>query len=175
MSIEWLFGYGSVIFRPSFSFVERANATLHGAMRRFSQRSDDHRGTAEQPGRVVTVREQVRASVRGAAYRFALDDAEAIFAALDARERAGYERVEREVTLDDGRVVPAMVYVAPRGNPWDAGDESEAQIASIIGVARGPSGTNADYLRQLADALRAIGDHDPHVFALEHLVFGPRR
>lgn len=174
MSVEWLFGYGSVIFRPSFSFVERANATLPGATRRFSQRSDDHRGTVEQPGRVVTLREQARASVRGAAYRFSLERASAIFDALDARERAGYERVEREVVLDDGRAVRAMVYIAPKGNPWDAGDESEAQIASIIGSARGPSGTNADYLRQLADALRALGDDDAHVFALELLVFGPR-
>lgn len=175
VSIEWLFGYGSVIYRPSFSFVERANATLRGVARRFSQRSDDHRGTAEFPGRVVTLREREGGVVRGAAFRFDPREAGAIIAGLDDRERAGYERAHREVTLDDGRCVRAIVYIAPPGNDWDAGDEPEETIASVIQRARGPSGTNADYLRLLADALRSLGDRDPHVLALEGLVFGPSR
>lgn len=175
VSIEWLFGYGSVIYRPSFSFVERVPATLRGVARRFSQRSDDHRGTSERPGRVVTLRAQAGASVRGVAFRFERSEAAAIIAGLDERERAGYERVVREVSLDDGRAARAIVYIAPAGNDWDAGEESDAAIAAIIGSARGPSGTNADYLRQLADALRALGERDPHVLALERLVFGSAR
>jgi cation transport protein ChaC len=31
----------------------------------------------------------------------------------------------------------------------------------------GPSGPNRDYLLNLAEALRALGDHDAHVFEIE--------
>lgn len=167
--VEWLFGYGSVIYRPSFPFVERRPATLRGFSRRFSQCSDDHRGTAELPGRVVTLREDPRNLVRGVAFRFAPHEAEAVFADLDVREQAGY-RPER-VTLElADRTVAAIAYIAPPGNAWDAGEESIEAIVERILVAVGPSGTNVDYLLRLAAALRELGDHDAHVEDLERRV-----
>lgn len=165
----WLFGYGSVIYRPSFAFVERRAATLDGYARRFSQLSDDHRGTRELPGRVVTLI-AAAGRVRGVAYRFDPAAAPAIFAELDVREQAGYAPVEVAITLDDGDRVPAIAYIAPPGNPWDAGDESLETIAARIRIAVGPSGANRDYLVRLAAALDELGDDDPHVRALAALV-----
>lgn len=163
----WLFGYGSVIYRPSFEYVESRPATLHGYARRFSQRSDDHRGTPSLPGRVVTLVARPDASVRGMAYRFDAAHTEATFAALDHRERAGYERCSVDVALDHRERASAIVYIARAGNAWDAGEESEDAIVATILRAHGPSGSNVEYLFRLADALRALGDTDPHVFALE--------
>ncbi|MBL8681860.1 MAG: gamma-glutamylcyclotransferase [Myxococcales bacterium] len=170
----WLFGYGSVIYRPSFEFVESRPATLRGFARRFSQRSDDHRGTPSLPGRVVTLVAREGASVRGIAYRFDAAQAEATFVALDHRERAGYERSAVEIELDHGALASAYVYIAPRGNAWDAGDERDEDIAATILRAHGPSGSNVEYLLRLADALRSLGDRDPHVFALEAAVLAAR-
>jgi cation transport protein ChaC len=168
--VEWLFGYGSVIYRPSFPFVEQRPATLRGFARRFSQASDDHRGTAALPGRVVTLREVAGAQVRGVAFRLARADAPAVFAELDVREQAGYAARRVEIALDAGPVIAATAYIAPPGNAWDAGDEPLAAIADRIAIAIGPSGANAEYLMRLAEALRGLGDDDPHVAALEREV-----
>ncbi len=166
---EWLFGYGSVIYRPSFPFVERRAAILRGFSRRFSQASDDHRGTAEAPGRVVTLREAPNASVRGVAFRIARAVATEVFTDLDVREKAGY--APRRVLLEvGGEQLTAVTYIAPRGNAWDAGDEPLDEIADRIAASVGPSGTNVEYLFKLAEALRELGDDDEHVRELEALV-----
>jgi cation transport regulator ChaC len=180
--VEWLFGYGSVIYRPSFPFVEQRPATLRGFARSFSQASDDHRGTAELPGRVVTLHAREGSAVRGVAYRFARHDADAVFADLDVREQAGYGpcRVTIELVAAPApapasahervAAVVAIAYIAPPGNGWDVGFEPiEATVERIL-VARGPSGTNVDYLLRLAEALRGLGDEDAHVRELERLV-----
>lgn len=176
--VSWLFGYGSVIYRPSFPFVERRPATLRGFARRFSQASDDHRGTKELPGRVVTLRAVDGAHVRGMAYRFAPEDAAAVFADLDVREQAGYAPQRVRIELDaphapharDAGEIEAIAYIAPPGNAWDAGHEALEVIAARIAIARGPSGSNVEYLWRLAEALRGLGDPDEHVCALERLL-----
>jgi len=167
--VEWLFGYGSVIYRPSFPFVERQPATLRGYTRRFSQCSDDHRGTAALPGRVVTLRQDPTRHVRGVAFRFAPHEAEAVFADLDVREQAGYQSQRVTLELAERRVA-AIAYIAPPGNAWDAGEETIEAIAERILVAVGPSGTNVEYLLRLAAALRDLGDDDAHVQELERRV-----
>jgi cation transport protein ChaC len=163
----WLFGYGSVIYRPGFDFVERRTATLRGWARRFSQKSDDHRGTPEFPGRVVTLVPEPSSHLKGVAFRLDPASAPSTLLALDHREKAGYERTIVDVTLEGGPITSATVYIAHRGNDWDAGHESQDAIVATIVRARGPSGTNVEYLFRLADALRSLGAHDPHVFALE--------
>ena len=43
-------------------------------------------------------------------------------------------------------------------------------MADHIAASHGPSGSNRDYLLQLADALRELGEDDPHVLALAALL-----
>jgi len=168
----WVFGYGSLIFRAEFPFVERRVARIHGFSRRFWQASPDHRGTPEAPGRVVTLIENQASSVVGVAYRIARERAYAVLAELDERERAGYERVVVDIEFSEapfGRA-RALVYQARAGNPGFVANADERTIAEIVRSARGPSGDNASYVRRLAQALRELGDDDPHVFAIERLL-----
>lgn len=159
----WLFGYGSLIYRADFPWLTRERATLHGWIRRFWQGSHDHRGTPEAPGRVVTLLRAPGTACVGVAYRIA----PTTFEQLDRREQNGYVRVPERFVLDDGRCVDGVVYVADAGNIAYLGTASEAEIARHIASARGPSGSNSDYLLQLATALRALGEHDAHVFDIE--------
>ncbi|HEY8943052.1 MAG TPA: gamma-glutamylcyclotransferase [Polyangiaceae bacterium] len=167
----WVFGYGSLIFRADFSYTERRAARLRGFSRRFWQASPDHRGTPEAPGRVVTLIPDPRGSVIGAAYRITAAEAPTVLAELDYRERAGYERITSEIEFVQnprGRA-RAIVYQALRDNP-NYGELTNAELAAIIRVARGPSGDNTSYVRQLAAALRALGEADAHVFEIERLL-----
>jgi len=159
----WLFGYGSLIYKADFPYIERRRASIRGWARRFWQGSHDHRGTPAAPGRVVTLVAEADATCIGVAYLVGPET----FASLDVREKNGYLRLATDLTLDDGRHVNGLVYIATPENAAFLGDASERDIARHIARSHGPSGTNRDYLLHLADALRDLGADDPHVFAIE--------
>lgn len=159
----WLFGYGSLIYKTEFPYLERRPASIRGWTRRFWQGSHDHRGTPDAPGRVVTLVPEDDAVCVGMAYLITPE----VFDHLDVREKNGYLRFATELTLDDGRRTEGLVYIATEDNAAFLGPATEPQIARHIAAAHGPSGRNRDYLLHLAGALRALGADDPHVFAIE--------
>lgn len=160
---QWVFGYGSLIYKVDFPWLDRRPARIRGWSRRFWQGSHDHRGTPERPGRVVTLVEEGGASCAGMAYRVE----PGVFAHLDHREKNGYERHLTGLEFRDGPIRRGWIYLAAAGNPAWLGDAPEPAIARQILEAKGPSGSNAEYLLRLADALRGLGAEDPHVFAIE--------
>lgn len=165
----WLFGYGSLIWRPAIPFVERAPALALGHERRFYQGSTDHRGVPEAPGRVVTLVPSAAGRCVGVAYRVAEGARDEVLEVLDHRERGGYTRLELDVWIS-GRATAALTYVARPDNPNWLGPAPAAAIAGQIAASRGPSGANREYLLRLAAALRELGADDAHVFELERAV-----
>ena len=159
----WLFGYGSLIYKADFTYLERRPASIRHWVRRFWQGSHDHRGTLEAPGRVVTLIPQTDAVCVGMAYLIAPD----ALAHLDVREKNGYLRFVTSLSLDDGREPEGLAYIATEENAAFLGAASERDIAEHIARSTGPSGPNRDYLLQLADALHQLDAEDPHVFAIE--------
>lgn len=177
----WVFGYGSLIFRPGFPFVSRRVGYVRGLARRFYQGSTDHRGTPDAPGRVVTLVPRSRGRCGGVAYQIDVARAERVLAELDHREKGGYRRLEVQFHPEpahhptEAALRGVLVYLAAPDNPNYLGPASLEEIARQIQRSRGPSGHNRDYLLQLARSLRRLGLHDPHVFALERLVRRPSR
>ncbi|KAK9821972.1 hypothetical protein WJX81_007433 [Elliptochloris bilobata] len=53
----WIFGFGSLVYRPGFAYQEKVFGFIRGWRRVFWQGSTDHRGTPGAPGRVATVLE----------------------------------------------------------------------------------------------------------------------
>lgn len=163
----WVFGYGSLIFKVDFPYLDRRAARIHGWARRFWQGSHDHRGTPGAPGRVVTLVPQDGAVCEGVAYLVTQD----VLDHLDYREKNGYLRVVAEMTFDDGGHAEGLAYIATADNAAFLGPAPEEEIARQIAGSVGPSGTNRDYLLKLAEALRELSEHDAHVFAIErHLL-----
>jgi len=166
----WLFGYGSLMWRPGFEFHDRCPASLTGYTRRFWQGSHDHRGRPDAPGRVVTLVQEPGARCEGVAYLISTEVARQVFIELDHREKNGYRRQPVILELSDGRTATGLVYIASEQNRAFLGPAPVPQMAAQILGSVGPSGTNRDYLFQLAAALRAQGANDAHVFELEAAV-----
>lgn len=173
----WIFGYGSIIWKPGFDYVDRQVGVIRGWKRRFYQGSYDHRGVPGKPGRVVTLLPDAATHCSGVAYRIEGAEAQRVLAELDHREKGGYQRVMEPVFASGsvhgpaqcGEVIvrEALVYIAGEDNPHYLGPASIEAIAEQILGAHGPSGSNRDYLLNLAMSLRACELDDDHVFILE--------
>lgn len=168
----WVFGYGSLIWRPAMAYVARRAARIDGWARRFWQASTDHRGTVEAPGRVLTLVESP-GTVWGMAYAIARDAWPATEAALELREQQGYARLAVDVGLAEAdragpivETVTGLLYVATPANPYFTGPEPIDAIADIVRRSHGPSGSNLAYVLELDRTLTAMGAADPEVTGL---------
>jgi len=153
----WIFGYGSLMWRPDFTPAERRPATVWGYHRAFCITSIHWRGTPEEPGLVLGLAQG--GSCRGIALKVAAGEERQTVAALRERELISY--VYREVLvparLDDGRQITVLTYAALPGHDQFAGGKDMAAQARIIARAAGVGGTNRDYLAGLITHLDALG------------------
>ena len=97
--------------------------------------------------------------------------------ALDYREKNGYERHSIKILLGRSERLsarpeiecietPALTYLAPPGNHAFLGEAPMAKILAQVRRSVGPSGTNLDYVKCLAQSVSALGGKDPHVEAV---------
>jgi len=168
--LTWVFGYGSLVWRPDFPFAERLPGVIVGWKRRFWQGSTDHRGVPGAPGRVVTLVEAIGLTCGGMAYGLTAAQSEEVLAHLDRREKGGYAREAVALQLHDGRMVAGLMYRALPGNPNWLGPADADAIARQVAGAQGPSGPNTEYVLRLAAALTELGFDDPHVRAIGELL-----
>lgn len=169
---SWIFGYGSLVWRPDFPFSERRSGYIEGFVRRFWQGSTDHRGVPEAPGRVVTLVPEPGARCWGIVYRLAPADRDRVFGELDHREKGGYARSEVTVQLGGParERVSAVLYMATAENPNYLGPAPVREIAEQVQRASGPSGSNVEYVLRLAGFLREVAAEEPHVYELERFL-----
>lgn len=173
----WVFGYGSLVWKPDLPFEQEFDGSITGFVRRFYQTSPDHRGTQELPGRVVTLveSEHDHSVVFGKVYLVDRASRLATQAKLRHREKAGYEERVVQVTTPSGRVISASVFWAPDSNPHYSHAPAE-QIAREIATRQGPSGPNLEYFDRLWQAMHEMqqrygGLHPQHALVVdEHLV-----
>ena len=109
----WVFGYGSLMWRPGFDYLERASARLIGLHRALCVYSFDHRGTPEKPGLVLGL--DRGGACRGIAFRIAAAHRHDIITYLRGREQTThvYREVMRSVWLENEprERVSALAYV----------------------------------------------------------------
>jgi cation transport protein ChaC len=168
MSELWVFGYGSLMWRPGFEFSEQAPAALIGAHRSLCIYSFHHRGTQENPGLVLGLDEG--GACRGVVFRVAPNQRDATLAYLREREQVTdvYVETVRPVSLLDnsGRELEALCYLVDRGHPQYAGRLSLERQAQLVRSAIGRSGTNIEYVLNTARHLEEAGIHDVELMAL---------
>ena len=164
----WVFGYGSLMWRPGFAFVEQVPARLIGEHRALCVYSFDHRGTPEKPGLVLGL--DRGGACRGVAFRVAARQRSDTVEYLRSREQTTnvYREVMRSVWLENEarQRVSALAYVVDRGHVQYAGRLSLAEQLRYVQQGHGRSGNNRDYVLSTVKSIEAQGFRDPQLHQL---------
>jgi glutathione-specific gamma-glutamylcyclotransferase len=157
----WVFGYGSLMWRPGFPYLERRHAHLHGYHRALCVFSHVHRGTPAKPGLVLGLDRGGRC--HGVAFRVAPEEAEETIAYLRAREQVTGVYVERRlpVHLAGAGKIEAIAYTVDRRHAQYAGRLPDDELLRLVRQGVGVSGANPDYVRSTHSHLSEMGVTDP--------------
>ncbi|TPI36568.1 gamma-glutamylcyclotransferase [Mesorhizobium sp. B3-1-9] len=156
----WVFGYGSLIWRPGFAHVETRRARLYGYRRSLCVYSFVHRGTRTRPGLVLGL--DRGGSCIGLAYRVPGNLRDEVLSYLRERELVTSVYLERmlDVRLDGGGSVEAVAYTVDRQHEQYAGGLDADHAAEVVRGAVGQSGRNEDYVLSTLEHLKALGIRD---------------
>ena len=156
----WVFGYGSLMWRPGFRHVESSPALLRGAHRALCVYSVRHRGTTDKPGLVLGL--DHGGACHGVAFRVAAEDVMETHAYLTEREQMNrvYREVLRPIRLADGRRVPALAYIVNRENRQYARGLDREKLLAHIRQGHGESGACRDYVLNTLASLTELGIDD---------------
>ncbi len=170
----WVFGYGSLMWRPGFPYVKCVPAHVYGAHRSLCVYSYVHRGTSQRPGLVLGL--DRGGSCRGTAYQVATENVDETIAYLRDREQVTmvYHEVIRPILLQGGenRIVPALFYIVDREHEQYAGRLSLEKQAEFVRQGVGKSGPNPEYLHNTVEHFIEVGLHDRHLEKLDLMVNG---
>jgi cation transport protein ChaC len=158
----WVFGYGSLMWRPGFAFLDRRHARVVGAHRALCVYSFVHRGTPSKPGLVFGL--DRGGNCRGIAYRVAGAKRTETIAYLRAREQVTliYREAWRTVWLDDDPQsnVRALCYMVDRGHRQYAGRLPIKKQLHFVRQGHGRSGNNRDYVLAAVKEIERQGYRD---------------
>jgi cation transport protein ChaC len=167
----WLFGYGSLIWKPEIDHVEERVAAARGWHRSFCMNMTRWRGTKERPGLMMAL--DRGGQCKGVAFRLA-----------DADRSQQLDKIlRREVTLKPTSYHPrlltlssnsgplrALAFVINRKGTTYAGPIEEKEVVERLATSCGHWGSGADYLYNTVKNLEQRGIHDRHLWRLQHLV-----
>ena len=156
----WIFGYGSLMWDPGFSYARSCSALLRGYHRAFCVYSNRYRGTPEKPGLVLGL--DRGGACRGVAYMVARHQIEITLENLWAREMPRRTYRPRLVHVDvAGERVRALTFIADPAHPSYAGRLPLEEVAALIARGVGARGANIEYLVNTLRHLDALGVRDP--------------
>lgn len=166
----WVFGYGSLMWKPGFAYVEARAARIRGYHRALCVRSWVYRGTPEVPGLVVGL--DRGGSCIGRAFRVPAANKDAVANYLYERELATNVYVPKlvPVQLDDGRRVLTLTFIVDRAHVQYAGRLSAEEAATIVSGARGRHGPNMEYISRTVEHLDALGIADSLLHEVQALL-----
>ncbi len=165
-STHWVFGYGSLIWKPGFGYLRAVPALLRGAHRSLCIYSHRHRGTPERPGLVFGLMRG--GSCRGVAFEVEPARWDDVHAYLREREmdRGVYREAHRAIRLDTGGEVRALAFLVDERHVQYAGRLEVAEQLRLVRTGIGESGPNHEYVLATAQHLERLGIRDRYLCEL---------
>nr|WP_084136021.1 gamma-glutamylcyclotransferase [Pollutimonas bauzanensis] len=161
----WVYGYGSLIWRPEFDFAEQRTALLHGYHRALCLWSRVNRGTPDQPGLVFGL--DIGGSCRGMAYRIPAGDVPSTMEALWRREMPSGAYIPRWLNCrTEHGVVSALAFTMNRNTDAYVRGLPTERLISIVRNAHGSYGPCIEYVLETARALKQSNIQDKRLQAL---------
>ena len=169
----WLFGYGSLLWKPETAFEETRMATALGWHRRFCIGNElRYRGNPEQPGVMMAL--DRGGSCKGMIYRLPEKGLAAELDRLVRREQSTVPATFPWRWIDvidaDGARLRVLVFAMNRRSPRYVGHLSDEEVADLLSVACGFRGSMAEYLFATVSKLEELGIHDRNLWRLQELV-----
>lgn len=166
----WVFGYGSLMWNPVFEAEEITEAVLEGWHRAFCMRLVNGRGCAKHPGRMLALKSGGK--THGLAFRLPEATLQDELLLLWKREMVTSCYLPRwlDLKLADDRIVKALVFIMNASHPLYESDICPEKVAPLIAEAKGPLGTNAQYLFLLEQELSRRAIHDASLMELANKV-----
>jgi glutathione-specific gamma-glutamylcyclotransferase len=170
----WVFGYGSLMWKPGFDYEERVPGLLRGFHRSLCVYSNRHRGTADCPGLVLGL--DRGGACKGIAFRIAPERVEATHAYLTEREQLNrvYIEVFPRIGLHDGRTIRALAYVVDRTHRQYSGKLAHQEIIRLVRQGNGQSGACRDYVLNTLASMEEMGVSDHALDWLKPALSGAR-
>jgi glutathione-specific gamma-glutamylcyclotransferase len=167
----WVFGYGSLIWKPEFDYAERRPARVVGWHRALKMWSRINRGTPDCPGLVFGLLSG--GSCQGVAFRIPKADGPRVLEQLWAREMMMGVYDPRWLPCQTAHgSVKALAFTLSRKSPSHTGVLTEAEYRRIFSDACGKYGTTLDYAARTLEELRRHNIRDRHLERLMKLVQG---
>jgi cation transport protein ChaC len=155
----WVFGYGSLMWNPAFTYAERQVGVVRGYHRRFCLWLETGRGSPDNPGLMLAL--DNGGVCRGVAFRIPAAQARQELLIIWRREMFGTAYLARWVKVRlVGATVPAITFVVNRAGPRYAGKVSDAEAARHIATATGSLGSCVSYLDNTMAHLTSLGIRD---------------
>ncbi|MBV6273017.1 gamma-glutamylcyclotransferase [Alcaligenaceae bacterium CGII-47] len=161
----WVFGYGSLIWRPEFDYIESRSARVHGYHRSLCIWSRVNRGTPEQPGLVFGL--DTGGSCQGKVFRVSATDAAQSLIALWRREMPSAAYIPRWLNCHTSQgPIQGLVFTTDRKRDGYVPSLPIDQIVPIVHRGHGRYGACTDYVLQTAEALERAGIVDRKLRAI---------
>ena len=165
----WIFGYGSLMWRPEFPHSDFQPALLGGYHRALCVYSVRYRGTYDCPGLVLGL--DRGGSCKGRALQVPRDRADEVFDYLHEREMMHnvYRPKWLPVKIPSG-TVQAYCFVVDRNHQQYTGKLDDAVAVKLIRQGQGKGGPCLEYLHSTIQHLDELGIPDGPLHRLSRLV-----
>jgi len=168
--LDWVFAYGSLIWRPGFAPAGSEPALLVGAHRSLCIYSHLYRGTPDVPGLVFGL--EAGGACQGVGFRIDPANWTEVCAYLWAREQVNgvYRPSVETIELANGDKVSALTFLADATHKQYAGKLTLEEQVTVVRSGFGTVGSNVDYVLNTAQHLEELGIADPNLRVIRSLL-----